>query len=209
MKHNHKGLALCSRCHLVWSSEGTPLGPGKDTHGTLGPGKRRGRGWPTPMPQGRSTVSMTHAPDRTKHKSVRQTFCQPWRFFFSMSLPSPPTAHGSQCIRLLWHDNRVLGTRQESFFVMEGQVCVTICSPSSPSRRPLPQGAALALVPQSGCGRSRTFPPLRCVSRECLPLGYPTAWFICAQRDTELVGARPVSAKGVNGMDAITFFVTT
>ena len=70
MKHNHKGLALCSRCH---ASEGTPVGPGKDTHGTLGPGKRRGRGWPTPTPQGRSTVSMTHAPDSTKHKSVRQT----------------------------------------------------------------------------------------------------------------------------------------
>ena len=31
-----QGLALCSRCHLAWASEGTPVGPGKDTHGTLG-----------------------------------------------------------------------------------------------------------------------------------------------------------------------------
>ena len=74
MRHNHKGLALCSRCHPVWASEGTPVGPGKDTHGTLGPGKRGGCGWPTPTLQGRSTVSMTHAPDSTKHKSVRQTW---------------------------------------------------------------------------------------------------------------------------------------
>ena len=69
MKHNHKGLALCSRCHPSWASEGTPVGPDKDTHGTLESGKRGGRGWPTPTPNGRSTVSMTHAPDSTKHKS--------------------------------------------------------------------------------------------------------------------------------------------
>ena len=46
-----QGLALCSRCHLAWASEGTPVGPGKDTHGTLGPGKRGGRGWPTTIAQ--------------------------------------------------------------------------------------------------------------------------------------------------------------
>ena len=40
-QHNHKGLALCSRCHPAWASEGTPVGPGKDTHGTLRPGQRR------------------------------------------------------------------------------------------------------------------------------------------------------------------------
>ena len=45
------------------------MGPGKDTHGALGPGKRGGRGSPTPTPKGRSTVSMTRAPDSTKHKS--------------------------------------------------------------------------------------------------------------------------------------------
>ena len=50
-QHNHKGLALCSRCHLAWAAEGTPVGPGKDTHGTLGPERRRGRGWPTPTPK--------------------------------------------------------------------------------------------------------------------------------------------------------------
>ena len=33
-------LALCTRCHLVWASEGTPVGPGMDTHGTLGPEQR-------------------------------------------------------------------------------------------------------------------------------------------------------------------------
>ena len=32
-----QGLALCSRCHPAWASEGTPVGPSKDTHGTLGP----------------------------------------------------------------------------------------------------------------------------------------------------------------------------
>ena len=30
-----EGLALCPRCHLAWASEGTPVGPGKDTHSTL------------------------------------------------------------------------------------------------------------------------------------------------------------------------------
>ena len=50
-QHNHRGLALCSRCHPAWASEGTPVGSGKDTHGTLGPGQRGGRGWPTPTPQ--------------------------------------------------------------------------------------------------------------------------------------------------------------
>ena len=59
----------------------TSVGPGKDTHGTLGPGKRGGRGWPTPTPQGRSTVSMTHATDSTKHKSVRQTLSDVQLFF--------------------------------------------------------------------------------------------------------------------------------
>ena len=41
-----RGLALCPWHHLAWVSEGTPVGPGKDTHGTLGPGQREGRGWP-------------------------------------------------------------------------------------------------------------------------------------------------------------------
>ena len=39
-QHNHKGLALCSRRHPAWASEGTPVGPGKDAHGTLGPEQR-------------------------------------------------------------------------------------------------------------------------------------------------------------------------
>ena len=46
-----QGLALCSRCHPAWASEGTPVRPSKDTHGTLGPGKRGGRGWPTTTAQ--------------------------------------------------------------------------------------------------------------------------------------------------------------
>ena len=46
-----QGLALCSRCIPAWASEGTPVGPVKDTHGTLGPGKRGGRGWPTTTAQ--------------------------------------------------------------------------------------------------------------------------------------------------------------
>ena len=41
-----KGLALCSRCHLAWASEGTPVCPGKDTHSTLGPELQEGRGEP-------------------------------------------------------------------------------------------------------------------------------------------------------------------
>ena len=32
-QHNHKGLALCSRCHLAWASEDTPVGPGKANNG--------------------------------------------------------------------------------------------------------------------------------------------------------------------------------
>ena len=68
-QHNHKGLALCSRCHLAWASEGTPVGPGKDTHGTLGPEQRSGRGWPTPTPKGRSAHAMTRTQDSPTHKS--------------------------------------------------------------------------------------------------------------------------------------------
>ena len=35
-----RGLALCPRYHPAWVSVGTPVGPGKDTHGTLGPDQR-------------------------------------------------------------------------------------------------------------------------------------------------------------------------
>ena len=41
-----RGLALCPWYHLAWVSVGTPVGPGQDTHGTLGPDQREGRGWP-------------------------------------------------------------------------------------------------------------------------------------------------------------------
>ena len=50
-KAQPQGLALCPRCHLAWALEGTPVGPGKDTHVTLGPEQWRGRGWPTPTAQ--------------------------------------------------------------------------------------------------------------------------------------------------------------
>ena len=41
-----RGLALCPWYHPAWVSVGTPVGPGQDTHGTLGPDQREGRGWP-------------------------------------------------------------------------------------------------------------------------------------------------------------------
>ena len=41
-----RGLALCPSYHPAWVSVGTPVGPGQDTHGTLGPDQREGRGWP-------------------------------------------------------------------------------------------------------------------------------------------------------------------
>ena len=41
-----RGLARCPWYHPAWVSVGTPVGPGKDTHGTLGPDQREGRGWP-------------------------------------------------------------------------------------------------------------------------------------------------------------------
>ena len=37
---------LCPRCHPAWASEGTPVGPGKDIHRTLGPEQQEGCGWP-------------------------------------------------------------------------------------------------------------------------------------------------------------------
>ena len=43
---NHKRLALCPRCHPAWASEGTLVGPGKDTHSTPVPTEWGGRGWP-------------------------------------------------------------------------------------------------------------------------------------------------------------------
>ena len=73
-QHNHKGLALCSRCHPAWASEGTPVGPGKDSHGTLGPEQRGGRGWPTPTPKGRSAHAITRTQDSPTHKVFRQTW---------------------------------------------------------------------------------------------------------------------------------------
>ena len=45
------------------------MGPGKDTHGTLGPEQRGGRGWPTPTPKGRSAHAMTRTQDSPTHKS--------------------------------------------------------------------------------------------------------------------------------------------
>ena len=42
-----KELALCPLIPFCLGYQwGTPGGPGKDTHGTLGPDKREGRGWP-------------------------------------------------------------------------------------------------------------------------------------------------------------------
>ena len=68
-QHNHKGLALCPRCHPAWASEGTPVGPGKDIHGTLRPEQRGGRRWPTPTPKRRSAHAMTRTQDSPTHKS--------------------------------------------------------------------------------------------------------------------------------------------
>ena len=36
---------------LPGSRRGTPVGPGKDTHGTLRPDQREGRGWPIKIRQ--------------------------------------------------------------------------------------------------------------------------------------------------------------
>ena len=47
-------------------------GPGKDTHGTLGPEQRRGRGWPTPTPTGRSAHAMKRTQDSPTHKFLDQ-----------------------------------------------------------------------------------------------------------------------------------------
>ena len=44
------GLALCSRCHRAWASEGT-LGPSKDTHGTPVPLQRDAVGGPRHAPR--------------------------------------------------------------------------------------------------------------------------------------------------------------
>ena len=52
------GLALCSRCHPARASEGTLVGPGKDTHGL--PTEWEGRGWPETSSTGH------HHNDKTK-----------------------------------------------------------------------------------------------------------------------------------------------
>ena len=45
-KHKHStDFALCPRCHPAWVSEGTLVGPGKDTHGTPVSTQWEGRGW--------------------------------------------------------------------------------------------------------------------------------------------------------------------
>ena len=41
-----KGWRFVPRCHLAWASEGTPVGPGKDTPSTLEPELQEGCGWP-------------------------------------------------------------------------------------------------------------------------------------------------------------------
>ena len=46
-----KGWRFVPDAILPRASEGTPVGPGKDTHGTLGPGQREGRGWPVKIRQ--------------------------------------------------------------------------------------------------------------------------------------------------------------
>ena len=47
----HIGLALTSRCHLAWASEGTVVGPGMDTHGTTVPPRREAVGGPKQAPR--------------------------------------------------------------------------------------------------------------------------------------------------------------
>ena len=53
------GLALCSGCHPAWT-EGTLVGPGKDTHGAAVPTEWGGRGWPT------TSNTRHHQHDKTK-----------------------------------------------------------------------------------------------------------------------------------------------
>ena len=67
-----QGLTLCPRCHPAWASEGTLVGPGKDTHGTPVPTKWRGRGWPT-----FTTVSPRTRARRNRHDphNVQSNLC--------------------------------------------------------------------------------------------------------------------------------------
>ena len=61
-----RGLARCPRYHPAWVSVGTPVGPSNDTHGTLGPGQREGRGWPM---RSDSTVHSAETPHTFTHFS--------------------------------------------------------------------------------------------------------------------------------------------
>ena len=45
-KQQPEGWRFVPDTILPWVSVGTPVGPGKDTHGTLGADQREGRGWP-------------------------------------------------------------------------------------------------------------------------------------------------------------------
>ena len=74
-----RGLALCPWYHLAWVSVSTPVGPGKDTPGTLGPDQQEGRGWPM-----RSDITAHSA-------ETRQTFTVFFffeSFFFSFFVSS-------------------------------------------------------------------------------------------------------------------------
>ena len=66
----HTGLALCSRCHPAWASEGTLVGPGKDTHGTPVLTQWEGRGWPT------TSCTRNHQHDKTKLTAPRLGYQQ-------------------------------------------------------------------------------------------------------------------------------------
>ena len=54
---------------------GTPVGPGKDTHGTLGPEQRGGSGWPTPTLQ----LAKSRCNDASTRQSNTQDFRETWQ----------------------------------------------------------------------------------------------------------------------------------
>ena len=74
-QHNHKGLTLCSRCHLVWALVALQWVPARTPTVHWGPDNGEAVGGPTPTPQMAKSRCNDASPKHSKTPVFRQTSC--------------------------------------------------------------------------------------------------------------------------------------
>ena len=89
-QHNHRGLALCSRCHPAWEPAKTPTAHWGPDNGEVVNGPKQRHNW-------RSHDAMTHHPDSPTHKSSDKQISY---FVFSRLCQCRSIRSCSDCLKL-------------------------------------------------------------------------------------------------------------